>query len=125
MTAHANRPDEPIGTCRYKGRDYAILWSGSTKYGRRLKLAFRDDMDQTFWIDADRAESVELFDPPPAENSSPRRSSRRRPPDDGPRRRSTPPADAAPRVDESESEPPEFGDDCYCASCGQLLPQQF
>lgn len=122
MTAHANRPVEPIGTCRYKGRDYAILWSGPTKYGRRLKLAFRDDIDETFWIDADRAEAVEIFDPPSAEEPPPRsQRGKRRPTDDGPRRRQRHQTNEV----EAESAPPEFGDDCYCASCGQRLPQQF
>lgn len=37
----------------YKGRNYRLLWSGSTKYGDRAKLEFMDGT-KSFWVDLDR-----------------------------------------------------------------------
>lgn len=37
----------------YKGKTYLLLWSGSTKYGRRAKLGFRDGTKE-FWVDEDQ-----------------------------------------------------------------------
>ena len=110
---------QPIGRATYKGRDYALLWKGPTQYGDRVKLAFPDDLEETFWIDAAKVEAIEIFrteasDRPP---QRPRQSHKRRPTDDGPRRRPQPPAP------EDEPDEPDVPEECYCASCGQSLPQ--
>lgn len=34
----------------YKGRNYRLLWSGKTKFGRRAKLGFMDGSKE-FWVD--------------------------------------------------------------------------
>lgn len=51
------RPDaEVIGHAVYKERTYPVLWAGETKTGREaLKLAFPNGND-SFWVDADKAE---------------------------------------------------------------------
>jgi hypothetical protein len=36
----------------YKGKTYRLLYLGSTKYGRRAKLAFRDGSKE-FWVAAE------------------------------------------------------------------------
>lgn len=123
MNSTDNDAPQPIGRAAYKGRDYALLWKGPTQYGDRVKLAFPDDLDETFWIDAAKVEAIEIFstsagDRPP---QRPRQSRPRRPTDDGPRR---PPRRQANGGD-VETAPPDQVDQCYCASCGQLLPQQF
>jgi hypothetical protein len=125
MSTTANTPKQ-IGTAVYKGRHYALLWQGATQYGERMKLAFTHDLDESFWIDADRADSVELFDPPtdaqPDDKQPPReRSRKRRPADDGPRRTRQSQQDAS----ATDAPPPEQADECYCASCGQLLSAPF
>lgn len=116
----ADNAPQPIGRATYKGRDYALLWKGPTQYGDRVKLAFPDDLEETFWIDAARVEAIEIFptdagDRPP---QRPRQSRTRRPTDDGPRRRRE---DDEPAIDPPAE--PDEAEACYCASCGQPLPQ--
>lgn len=101
-----------IGTAIYKDRTYALLWLGATKFGERAKLAFEDDLDQSFWVDASRLDAHELATPEDATESrraappAPPRRGKRRPPLDGPH-----PA--------AQTPPPD--DESYCASCGQRL----
>lgn len=121
MSTDDNAP-QPIGRATYKGRDYALLWKGPTQYGERAKLAFPDDLEETFWIDAARVEAIEIF---PTEVGNrrpqrPRQSRPRRPTDDGPRRQSDPPA-PAPNDQLDEPDRPDVSEQCYCASCGQSL----
>lgn len=46
----------------YKNRRYRLEYLGSTRYGRRAKLAF-DDGSRVFWVDAHRVS--EVFSTPP------------------------------------------------------------
>lgn len=118
MSTADNAP-QPIGRAAYKGRDYAVLWKGPTQYGDRVKLAFPEDLDETFWVDAAKVEAIETFRSETNDRlpQRPRPSRpRRRPTDDGPRRRPEPP---------EQDDSPAVAEECYCASCGQLLPQQF
>lgn len=127
-----NTPDDnapqPIGRATYKGRDYAVLWKGPTQYGDRVKLAFPDDLEETFWIDAARVEAIKIFPtgagdrPQQRPQQRPRQSRPRRPTDDGPRRRSDPPGPAHEYAPD-EPDRPDDSEECYCASCGQPLPQ--
>ncbi len=126
MSTDDNAAHQPIGRATYKGRDYALLWKGPTQYGDRVKLAFPDDLEETFWIDAARVEAIEIF-PTDAGNrrqqrpqQRPRQSRTRRPTDDGPRRRPDPPA-PAPNDELDQHDGPDVPEQCYCASCGQSL----
>lgn len=117
MSTTSNTSAKQIGTAVYKGRDYALLYHGATQYGERMKLAFTDNLDETFWIDADRAESFELFEQAHDEDGPPReRPRKRRPADDGPRRQRR--QENAPADERND----DGSETCYCNSCGQPLP---
>ena len=44
----------------YKGRQYDVEYIGETRFGSRAKLAYPDDPDKTFWVDAD---AIEIDEP--------------------------------------------------------------
>jgi hypothetical protein len=49
-----------VKTCKYKGREYELKWSGTTKFGERAKLLFIDNPDHDgFWAPIDAISEIE------------------------------------------------------------------
>jgi hypothetical protein len=94
-----------IGECDYNNRRYALLWKGQTKYGFRVKLAFRD-LTKEFWTDEDQVHRMEIF--PAPVDAADYAAGRPNRPDESER-------------DNMPAEPIAS----YCASCGQQLPSPF
>lgn len=108
----ANQRRQPIGTATYKGRSYAILFAGATKYGDKLKLAFPDNLEQEFWIPRGDAQRVELHDNHAGDDAAWNE-----------RRREQRPRQHVPQHTERAEQPDPAADEpCFCSSCGQLLP---
>lgn len=49
-----------LGRARYKGREYLLVWEGTTRRGRAAKLAFRDG-SKIFWADAAAVEVTKRY----------------------------------------------------------------
>lgn len=51
--------DKVIGSAEYKGKKYAVLFIGETKFGRRAHLAFFNGQSD-FWVDASKVSNVRM-----------------------------------------------------------------
>lgn len=58
------KADKVIGTGKYRGRSYLILFMGNTKFGHRAKLAFTDG-SKVFWAEASEVSAVTYHSPRP------------------------------------------------------------
>ena len=112
----------PIGIATYRGRQYAVLFAGETQYGNRLKLAFRDDLEEQFWIERDAADSVTRDDVDEAADQAWREREREKRRERQQQREHYP---AAPATDaRGETAEPDAETD-YCAHCGQRIVAPF